>query len=292
MTRGGSGSGTSAPESAGLLNPAEGGREVHVSNQSALPIAVHLTSVALFFTAAIALLVTGARPQSEVISSVYGNLANADAEEGALGKTSTEFEQTLSFDSNWYDQSRPVEDIKIDHEALHITERDQGDFTPQAGFEKWRGAPYWMHFTQMPVAFNRAPEELAKEKLVIVGHATERASTPLFMASIHKHGLAAAVSGEGTWWHNIEDKNMGLKAAMMKIPGDPVVIFSDASDSMYTCGPEEILSRFDALGADLVVGTETQCWPPVAEQCVGAGAAALQAGMDAGMEVRSDGEGK
>jgi hypothetical protein len=222
--------------------------------------------------------------------------------------------------------------------ALGITEQDQDAFVPQAGFEKWRGAPYWMHFTEMPVSFNREPARMKKEKLVVVGHTTERDATPLFMASIHKHGLAAAISGAGTWWgplyesnpvddpaletawfhnprthiqvktrfqtlrfhkcnlyrpttrwHNFEDKNMGLKAAMLKLPEgeDPVVIYSDAADSMYTCDADEMLARFNALDADLVVGTETQCWPPDSNNCV-MGQGVMEEGMAAGMEVISD----
>ena len=103
------------------------------------------------------------------------------------------------------------------------------------------------------------------------------------------------MSGEGTWWHSFEDRTMGMKAAMLKIPGDPVVLFSDAASSMFTCGAEEILRRFNAVDADLVVGAAAAaaagggCWPPGAAHC-GAGrqGVRVEEAAGAGMEVRSD----
>ena len=250
------------------------------------------TQQALFFTACVAALVIGARPEYSATSSAatvvpIANLMQADQSDKLSDQ---KLMASLTFDDQWYDQGKPASELKIDHEKEGLTEQDQDDFTPQLGFEKWRGAPYWMHFREIPVSFNREAEQMKQEKLVVVGHTTDREATPLFLASIHKHGLAAAVTGVDTWWHNFEDKNMGLKAALLKIPeeqGDPVVIFSDASDSMYTCGADEMLSRFNKLDADVVVGTETQCWPPDSHNC-DMGQAVMEEGMAAGMSVVSD----
>jgi len=117
---------------------------------------------------------------------------------------------------------------------------------------------------------------------------------PELPASIHAHGLGAAVSGEGTWWHSSEDRTMGMKAAMLKISGDPVVLFADAASSMFTCGAEEIMRRLNAVDADLVVGAAAAgvgaggCWPPGGAHC-GAGRQGVeQEAAGAGMELRSD----
>ena len=82
---------------------------------------------------------------------------------------------------------------------------------------------------------------------------------------------------------------MGLKAALLKmdVDSDPVVMFTDASDSMFTCSAEEMLSRFNKLGADLVVGTQAQCWPPEEHNC-NMGKKVLEEGLAAGMEVDSE----
>lgn len=247
------------------------------------------TQQALFLTGCVGVLLLSARPDFTFSMAVrpVSNLREQLESEDKLAEE--KFLRSLTFDEVWVDQSRPAEELKIDHETLGLQEKDQDEFEPQTGFEKWRGAPYWMHFTEIPVTFNRETEAMKTEKLVVVGHTTDREATPLFLASIHKHGLAAAVSGAGTWWHNFEDKNMGLKAAMLKIPSDedPVIVFSDASDSMYTCGADEMLSRFNRLDADLVVGMETQCWPPEANIC-NKGQKVMEEGMEAGMEVVSD----
>ena len=44
-------------------------------------------------------------------------------------------------------QGQPVAAIKVNHTALGIQDKDQADYAPPRGFEKWAGAPYWMHFT-------------------------------------------------------------------------------------------------------------------------------------------------
>jgi hypothetical protein len=46
----------------------------------------------------------------------------------------------------------------------------------------WRATSARPYRTEIPVAFNRPKRELAKEKLVVLGHTTDRASSPLFLA--------------------------------------------------------------------------------------------------------------
>ena len=115
---------------------------------------------------------------------------------------------------------------------------------------------------------------MSQESLVVVGHATDRAKTPLWTGSIARHDLAAAVTGEGTWWHDGEDKIMGLKAALLRLGRlskmrdgksetyDPVVIFSDASDSLFSCDETEMLARFESMGADVVISATARCHRP------------------------------
>ena len=47
-------------------------------------------------------------------------------------------------------QGQPIAAIKLNHTALGIQDKDQADYKPPPGFEKWAGAPYWMHFTVGP----------------------------------------------------------------------------------------------------------------------------------------------
>ena len=177
-------------------------------------------------------------------------------------------------DPRWFDQGRPLDRITVYHGAERLTQRDQEDFDVAPGFDAWRGAPYWQHFREIPVSYNRPAREMSQESLVVVGHATDRAKTPLWTGSIARHDLAAAVTGEGTWWHDGEDKIMGLKAALLRLGRlskmrdgkketyDPVVIFSDASDSLFSCDETEMLARFESMGADVVVSATARCHRP------------------------------
>ena len=165
----------------------------------------------------------------------------------------------------------------------------QAEFPTQAGFEAWRGAPYWQHFREIPVSFNRPAKEMRDEPLVVVGHATDRGDAPLWLSSLRRHALPAATSGEGTWWHGDEDKRMGLKAALITLQGlnegreeghermredalesgfggertrergtgnDPVVAFTDTADALFACDAREMLLRFEAADADVLISRE------------------------------------
>jgi hypothetical protein len=127
--------------------------------------------------------------------------------------------ESLRFDERWYDQGNTLDAIKIDHEREGLGATSQAEFPTQAGFEAWRGAPYWQHFREIPVSFNRPAKEMRDEPLVVVGHATDRGDAPLWLSSLRRHALPAATSGEGTWWHGDEDKRMGLKAALITLQG-------------------------------------------------------------------------
>ena len=43
---------------------------------------------------------------------------------------------------------------------------------------------------------------------------------------------------------------------------DPVVIFSDASDSLFSCDETEMLARFESMGADVVISATARCHRP------------------------------
>ena len=155
----------------------------------------------------------------------------------------------LGFDAPWFPQGKTADQVKIDHATIGAQARKQEDFVPQHGFERWRGAPYWQHYTEMPVEFNAPRWKMQSKDLVVATHTTDKDKSKLFMASVHKHGLAASVSGVGTWWHSHEDKQIGLKASLVRMPAgddgaDPIVILADSDDSMFTCGAEEIVRRF------------------------------------------------
>ena len=238
----------------------------------------------LFFSACVAGLVVSARPEFWTVERDVV----PDGMGAALGGN---VDDVLAFDDTWFPQGKTADEVKIDHAGIGAENRKQEDFEPQSGFERWRGAPYWQHYTEMPVEYNLPRARMQAKDVVVATHTTDKDASKLFMASIHKHGLAASVSGVGTWWHSHEDKEMGLKASLLRLPADerhdPLVILADSDDSMFTCDAEEMLSRFEDLDADIVVGTETRCWPPEASHC-GDGYKHLEEGVRAGMEVRSE----
>ena len=99
---------------------------------------------------------------------------------------------------------------------------------------------------------------------VVVGHSTDLGKDKYFLASLHKHGINAALSGNGTSWHWFEDKLMGAKAALLQMSGNPLVMFADTTDVMFNCPAAEILDRFfKQSGADILIGGETQLWPEI-----------------------------
>jgi len=76
---------------------------------------------------------------------------------------------------------------------------------PPRGFEGWKGAPMWDDVEEIPVLFTKGADEA---DLVVVGHSTDLNKNKYFLASLHKHGIHAALSGNGTKWHWFEDKLM------------------------------------------------------------------------------------
>ena len=248
----------------------EHARDARVTKQSVLPVTTFLMCAALFFTACVGVLVVGARPDVPGGGRVVSISSLREAEVAR----NRAIDAALVQDSRWFDQGRPLDRITVYHDAERLTQRDQEDFDVAPGFDAWRGAPFWQHFHEIPVSYNRPAREMSQKSLVVVGHATDRAKTPLWTGSIARHKLAAAATGEGTWWHDGEDKIMGLKAALLrlgrlsKIGGgkketyDPVVVFSDASDSLFSCDETEMLERFESMGADVVVSATARCHRP------------------------------
>jgi hypothetical protein len=53
------------------------------------------------------------------------------------------------------------------------------------------------------------------------------------------------------------------KAALLQMKGNPVVMFADTTDVMFSCPESEILARFEQVGADILVGGESQLWPEI-----------------------------
>ena len=131
---------------------------------------------------------------------------------------------------------------------------------PPRGFEGWKGAPMWDEAEEIPVLFTKGAEDA---DFVVVGHSTDLGKDKYFLASLHKHGINAALSGNGTRWHWFEDKLMGAKAALLQMSGNPLVMFADTTDVMFNCPADEILDRFEQSGADILIGGETQLWPEI-----------------------------
>ena len=131
---------------------------------------------------------------------------------------------------------------------------------PPRGFEGWKGAPLWNDVEEIPVLFTKGADNA---DFVVVGHSTDLGKDKFFLASLHKHGIHAALSGNGTNWHWFEDKLMGAKAALLQMTGNPVVMFADTTDVMFSCSEGEILDRFDATDARVLIGGESQLWPEI-----------------------------
>jgi hypothetical protein len=264
----------------------ESARTARVTKQSPVPVTAFLTCAALFFTACVGVLVVGSRP---AVPGVVLPLSSLQSRRDASAAGERALMESLRFDERWYDQGNTLDAIKIDHEREGLGATSQADFPTQAGFEAWRGAPYWQHFREIPVSFNRPAKEMRDEPLVVVGHATDRGDAPLWLSSLRRHALPAATSGEGTWWHGDEDKRMGLKAALITLQGlnegreeghermredalesgfggestrergtgnDPVVAFTDTADALFACDAREMLLRFEAADADVLISRE------------------------------------
>lgn len=113
---------------------------------------------------------------------------------------------------------------------------------------------------EIPVLFTKGSDDA---DFIVVGHSTDLSKDKYFLASLHRHGLHAALSGNGTKWHWFEDKLMGAKTALLQMSGNPLVMFADTTDVMFSCPEEEILGRFEDTGARILIGGESQLWPEV-----------------------------
>jgi hypothetical protein len=116
---------------------------------------------------------------------------------------------------------------------------------PPRGFEGWKGAPMWDEAEEIPVLFTKGAEDA---DFVVVGHSTDLGKDKYFLASLHKHGINAALSGNGTRWHWFEDKLMGAKAALLQMSGNPLVMFADTTDVMFNCPGGRDPRPFRAVG--------------------------------------------
>ena len=114
---------------------------------------------------------------------------------------------------------------------------------PPRGFEGWRAPPLERR-RRDPVLFTKGADNA---DFVVVGHSTDLGKDKFFLASLHKQDPRRA-GGNGTSWHRFEDKLMG-KAALLQMTGNPVVMFADTTDVMFSCSEGEILDRFDATDA-------------------------------------------
>ena len=148
----------------------ESARTARVTKQSPVPVTAFLTCAALFFTACVGVLVVGSRP---AVPGVVLPLSSLQSRRDASAAGERALMESLRFDERWYDQGNTLDAIKIDHEREGLGATSQADFPTQAGFEAWRGAPYWQHFREIPVSFNRPAKEMRDEPLVVVGHATD-----------------------------------------------------------------------------------------------------------------------
>ena len=129
-----------------------------------------------------------------------------------------------------------------------------------ARFRGVEGRSLWNDVEEIPVLFTKGADNA---DFVVVGHSTDLGKDKFFLASLHKHGIHAALSGNGTSWHWFEDKLMGAKAALLQMTGNPVVMFADTTDVMFSCSEGEILDRFDATDARVLIGGESQLWPEI-----------------------------
>ena len=141
----------------------------------------------LFFSACVAGLVVSARPEFWTVERDVV----PDGMGAALGGN---VDDVLVFDDTWFPQGKTADEVKIDHAGIGAENRKQEDFEPQSGFERWRGAPYWQHYTEMPVEYNLPRARMQAKDVVVATHTTDKDASKLFMASIHKHGLAATGS--------------------------------------------------------------------------------------------------
>jgi len=62
---------------------------------------------------------------------------------------------------------------------------------------------------------------------------------------------------------NVRPYVMGAKTALLQMRGNPVVMFADTTDIMFSCSESEILQRFEDVDADILIGGESQLWPEI-----------------------------
>ena len=198
------------------LDPASA-RTARVTKQSPVPVTAFLTCAALFFTACVGVLVVGARPAvpGEVLplSSLQSRRDASAAGERALM-------ESLRFDERWYDQGNTLDAIKIDPQREGRERNVAGGFPHAARVRGVRGAPFWQHFREIPVGFNR-PAKTMRDERAGGGRARHR---PRRRAAVAEQPAAArAAGGDVRGGHVVArrrgQEQMGLKAALVILRG-------------------------------------------------------------------------
>lgn len=99
--------------------------------------------------------------------------------------------------------------------------------------------------------------------LHIITFATDSARTKNLRRSAEMHDVLSCLSIHmENSWYAYRQKLYGLRKELAKITDETAVVcFIDAYDVIISGSPKEILAKFAAYDADLVIGAEMNCFP-------------------------------
>ena len=83
------------------------------------------------------------------------------------------------------------------------------------------------------------------------------------LESAIRNGVGLEVLGWGLPWEGLSQKLAAALAAVEALPGECVVMFTDAYDVLFTEDLSTMRAKFDRLGKRLVFSAECGCWPQV-----------------------------
>lgn len=102
------------------------------------------------------------------------------------------------------------------------------------------------------------------QALTVIAYASSAGPARHLVSFSKRFGLDLHLIGVGRPWGGFNDKITGFSRfieGLENAQSSSIVLVLDAYDTVPICSADELLSKFNAFGADIVMSTGKDCWP-------------------------------
>ena len=103
-----------------------------------------------------------------------------------------------------------------------------------------------------------------RQKLTLIGYASDDGSARHLKSFCKRYNLDLHLIGVGEPWGGFNDKIAGFYNFIESIDNthnESIILILDAYDTVPICHKDELLQKFNAFDADIVMSTGKDCWP-------------------------------